>query len=442
MAPIHERRASWLPVAILALTAACTETHYITVNADGTFSPMWTYAKHGDLVVWELSARTDAIVPVTWSGNWPAPCSTPQPWSADSNIAGPLQRAETGVFALSPVPTHDNPGALGLISQPNPCPAGTERGHLTDYLCLSGQPYAVAPTTWSDPSLDGVFLRLLWSHIEPSDCTATTPTCWDWADLDRELDAAVASGKTYSISVKAGDDGTPDWLFTTDADDTPRPGPNGGVHRLHLQDSGNDTPTCGVAMDLGDPTEGTYRDQYFDMLTALAGHLQTRSDWYRALAAVKPSGANLESHENRLPKRCDTSAGCVCNTQLLAANGYTPAGLYDFYEAQFELLAALFPGKAQSYALIQQGFPRIDSATCYQIDDDALGNPQASAGCVGGVAALPLPGEQTDAILAQGAAVAAAALVPFAWSVSHNGIGPTLPPNQDVLDVASADASS
>jgi hypothetical protein len=444
MARIHLRFSCASSLAVFALTSACATTHYITENADGTFSPMWTHAQSGDRIVWNLSSRTDAIVPVTWSGNWPVPCSTPHPWSATApnGIEGPLPAAETGVYALSPVPSSENPDALGFISQAGPCPVGTEVAHLTDYLCRSGEPYATAPSTWSDPNIDGVFIRLSWSHVEPSDCNATHPTCWNWANLDRELDAAVAHGKTYSISVKAGHDGTPDWLFTTDHDDTPRPGPNGGVRRLHLQDSGNDTPRCGPPMDLGDPTELAYRTQYFDMLTALAGHLQTRSDWYRALAAVKPSGANLESHENRLPKRCDTSAGCVCNTAVLAANGYTPAGLYDFYQLQFELLAQLFPGKAQSYALIQQGFPRITSAGCYQTDDGPAGNVQASIGCAGGVSDLPQPGEQTKAILDLGVATAAAADVPYVWSVSHNGLGPTLAPNAQVLAAASADVTT
>ncbi|MEZ4400299.1 MAG: hypothetical protein R3B06_09795 [Kofleriaceae bacterium] len=417
--------------------------HVITENADGTFSPMWTYAHDGDFVLWALSSRTDAVVPVTWSGAWPAPCSTPKPWDpADvNNITGPRPQAETGVFALSPVPTVDNPAALGFVSQPTACPAGTEAGHQTDYLCRTGAPFATAASTWSDPEIDGVFVRLLWNQVEPADCSSSNlATCWDWSVVDREVSAAVANGKLYSISVKAGDDGTPDWLFTTDPDDTPRVGPTGGVTRLHLRDSGNDRPGCGTRMDLGDPTEAAYQAQYFDMLTALAAHLQTRSDWYRALAAVKPSGANLQSHENRLPKRCD--AGCVCNTQILAARGYTPAGLYDFYQQQFDLLAALFPGKAQSYALIQQGFPRIAGPTCYQIEDSLAGTVQASAGCAGGVGDLPLPAEQTDAIMALGAATAATAAVPYAWSVSHNGLGPTAPANRQVLEAAAADTTT
>jgi hypothetical protein len=216
-----------------------------------------------------------------------------------------------------------------------------------------------------------------------------------------------------------------------------RAGPTGGVTRLFFQDSGNDTASCGSPMYLGDPTEPLYREQYLDMLTALATRIKGRSDWYRALAAVKPSGANLRSAENRLPKRCDTSNQCRCNTETFATNGYTPAGLYDFYTAQVDHLAGLFPGKTQSYALIQQGFPRITDALIYQIDDDPAGNVQSSNGFV---ADLPLPELQTETIIANG--IQAAQDHGFVWTVSHNGLGPTDAPNQQVLDFAGADATT
>jgi hypothetical protein len=375
-------------------------------------------------------------------------CDTPKSWDpADiSNaVTGPMPVASGGVFALSPT-------GAGLVAQAGACPV--INGHSSQvqlingtYLCRTGATGATMETTWADPEIDGVFIRLLWNQLEPADCTsADLTTCWDWSVVDREIQAAVDHGKLYSLGVKAGDDGTPDWLFTTDPPVHPfvdpvgalRAGPTGGVTRLFFQDSGNDTGGCGQTMYLGDPTDALhYRPQYFGMLTALANHIKSRSDWYRALAFVKPSGANLQSHENRLPKRCDTSNGCQCNTATWAANGYTPAGLNDFYAAQFALLADLFPGKAQSYALIQQGFPRVTDAATYQIDDDQLGNPQSSSG---NIADLRPPAEQTEAILALGAAQAAAD--GFVWMVQHNGLGPTAAPNQWVLDAAAADTTT
>lgn len=422
--------------------------HFVTVNANGTFSPMWTTAASGDYVVWTLADRTDTIIRATPSGPYPAMCDTPKPWDPaelNNGVTGPMPVAAGGVFGLSPV-------GGGLVAQAGACPfvggRDTEVAFINGtYLCRAGPAGQTMETTWADPEIDGVFVRLLWNQIEPADCTsADLTTCWDWTVVDREVQAAVDHGKLYSIAVKAGDDGTPEWLFTTDPPVDPfvdpvgvlRAGPTGGVTRLFLQDSGNDTGGCGQTMYLGNPTDTDYyQPQYFDMLTALAAHIKSRSDWYRALAYVKPSGANLQSHENRLPKRCDTSNGCVCNTATFAADGYTPDGLYQFYTDQIALLADLFPGKTISYALIQQGFPRITDATTYQIDDDALGDPQSSSG---NVADLPLPAEQTDTIVANGAAQAVAE--GFVWSVQHNGLGPTLAPNQQVLDAATTDTTT
>ena len=51
--------------------------------------------------------------------------------------------------------------------------------------------------------------------------------------------ASFNDGKVYSVGLKAGDDGTPGWLFTN------------GVTPLQLQDSGDDTAGCGTRMTLG-----------------------------------------------------------------------------------------------------------------------------------------------------------------------------------------------
>ncbi len=145
---------------------------------------------------------------------------------------------------------------------------------------------------------------------------------------------------------------------------------------------------------------------YFDLLTRVAEHIRSRADWYRVLAYIKPSGANLLSHENRLPKRCD--AGCPCNTQVFAEHGYTPVGLYEFYWRQFELLATLFPGKAMSYALIQDDFPRVNDTGGWEQPDGSSSNGD------------PLPGgtEQTETILEIGQTGHGAR-----FTVQHNGLG-------------------
>ncbi|HEY4641539.1 MAG TPA: hypothetical protein VII75_09365, partial [Thermoanaerobaculia bacterium] len=370
---------------LAALLFAAT-THVVNVNADGSFSPPVVTIASGDSVQWTFSSPADSIVSINWDGTSAGYCSAVNPYSAD-DFTGPMPVAPGGVFTISPV-------TVGFVAQPaaatcagGQSPKATAAGQM---LCRGG-PTTYAATmdaTWQDPTLTGVFIRLLWSDIEPSLNT------YDFTIVDREVAKAVKNGKVYSLGIKAGDDGTPSWLFTN------------GVTPLQLQDSGSDgnDPSCGSRMTLGNPTELAYQNRYFDLLRAVAAHLRSRADWYRALAYIKPSGANLFTHENRLPKRCESN--CICNTQVLAQHGYTPNGLYAFYQAQTDLLASEFPGKSMSYALIQDGFPLINNSGGYEKSDGTSSNG-------------PLPGgtEQTQTILDNGQATHGLSFV-----VAHNGL--------------------
>ena len=113
-------------------------------------------------------------------------------------------------------------------------------------LCRGGAYGATMNATWQDSSLTGVFIRLLWSELQKAPGTADSS--FDFTVLDREMNQAVKNGKVFSLSIKAGDDGTPLWLFTN------------GVTALSLQDSGSDgeAAACGSKMTLGNPTEIAY----------------------------------------------------------------------------------------------------------------------------------------------------------------------------------------
>jgi hypothetical protein len=304
----------FLILAIIASTTPASisaATHAVKVNPDGSFSPSMTFISSGDTVEWTLNGPADTIIPVTWDGASAGFCSAVKPYSStDPNeLTGPMPQAASGIFALSPLDS-------GFVVEPKAttCAAGlppkTTVGNVM--LCRGGAPGATMDTTWQDPNLTGVFIRLLWNDLQIAPGTADSS--FDFTILDREIGKAVKNGKLYSLAIKAGDDGTPAWLFTA------------GVTPLMLQDSGSDgnDPSCGSRMTLGSPTEIAYQNRYFDLLRKVASHIRSRADWYRSLAYIKPSGANLFTHENRLPKRC--SPGCICNTQELARHGYTPAG--------------------------------------------------------------------------------------------------------------------
>jgi hypothetical protein len=377
-------------LASIVLLVAAT-THIVNVNADGSFSPPVVQIASGDSVQWNLRGPSDSIIPINWNGTTAGYCSTVKPFSA-KDFAGPMPVAASGIFALGPVTNGFAAEPTAGVCASGGTPKASAAGQM---LCRGGLATygATMDATWQDPALTGVFIRLLWKDVQTAPGTADAS--FDFTILDRELNKAVKNGKIYSLGIKAGDDGTPSWLFTT-----------GGVTPLSLQDSGSDgdDPSCGIRLTLGNPTELAYQNRYFDLLRKVAAHIRTRADWYRSLAYIKPSGANLFTHENRLPKRCDP--GCICNTQLFAQHGYTPSGLYAFYQAQTNLLATEFPGKSMSYALIQEGFPLVNNAGDYAKSDGT-----SSGG------ALPGGSEQTQAIIDGGQAMYGLQFV-----VQHNGL--------------------
>jgi hypothetical protein len=370
------------------LTAA---THTVKVNADGSFSPPVVYIADGDTVEWSLSGASDSIIPVNWDGTSNGYCTAVRPYdAADPNdLTGPMPLAVPGIFTLSPLDFTLLAEPLRANCTSGQPPVASAGGQM---LCRSAVPVgATMDSTWQDPSLAGVFIRLLWKDVQIAPGTADSS--FNFTILDREINKAVKNGKVYSLGIKAGNDGTPAWLFTS------------GVTPLDLQDSGEDAAGCGVKMTLGNPTEAVYQSHYFDLLRKVATHLKSRADWYRALAYIKPCGVNLFSHENRLPKRCDP--GCSCNTQIFAQHGYTPSKLYAFYQAQTSLLVSEFPGKTMNYALIQEGFPRVSNTGAYETSDGT-----SSSG------ALPGGTEQTQTIINNGQAAHG-----LLFSVAHNGLG-------------------
>jgi hypothetical protein len=272
------------------------QTYVVKVNPDGTFTPRVTYIKSGDTVRWEQLTRTDSIIPVDGSQPYPAFCPLRKAYSSTdiNEFTGPMPFAPAGVFALSPVGpgyTEGTPSCQG-----NATPIAAAGGKT---LCPGGDYGVTLDSTWRSPNNTGVFLRLLWKDVNPA------AGVYNFDLVRHELDQAVKNGKMYSLGVKAGQDGTPDWIFSTKPNDTPRSGGGGGIPRLHLQDPGDDDPTsCGSKMDLGNPTRPNYQQYYFAMLAELAKVVTSRADWYRALAYIKISGVNLISHENRLPNSC------------------------------------------------------------------------------------------------------------------------------------------
>lgn len=373
---------AWLLFVLGSLLPAQPKTVTVRVNADGTFLPQVAYVKTGDTVRWEGLARTDSIVQVNGAAGYPAMCDARLPLDA-AGLTGPAVFAPSGVYTLSPLDA-------GFTETSGACPQGTRQifaGDNGKRLCAGGGAYeATLESTWKSPNATGVFIRLLWKDVNPA------AGSFDFSVLKREMDQAIRNGKVFSLGIKAGDDGTPDWIFAS-------------VPRLKFEDAGGATASCGNKMDLGNPTRAAYKTLYFNMLTEVANYVKSRADWYRALAYIKISGANLISHENRLPNECNP--GCVCAPKVWAEDGYRPSALYTFYDEQMALMKTLFPGKAMAYALIHDGFPKVNESGGYELSNGASSN----------AAALPDGTEQTIEIMNRGQA-----RIGLPFVVQHNGV--------------------
>ncbi len=429
----HSGMIAVLSSLVLA-TSACEPppTASITVNPDGTFTPSQVEIQAGDSVQWTNLSRTDSIVQISDPALSPTsdPCGgldDDLDHAFDGNdpneFTGPQRKAVSGIFVLG----QNEPGFVQRPSTetcacetaPEPCtPRQVNSLDGNSYkLCpLEGALYESLDTTWNNPDITGVIIRLNWSDIQVDNGGVIE---FHWDDLDREMNRAVQSGKLFTLDVRAGKHGTPDWIFNTYRG----PAPAGPISPLRFKDWGSEPSppanSCGFNMVLGSPVEESYRELYTAMLEGLAAHVASDSRWFQALAHVKLSGANFLTSEGRLPKRChdgdndgvlDTitpaSGGtdrCLCNTRTWAEAGYTPEGLYEYYRVVGNtVLNAFFQRKSLGYQLIQAGFPRVVDAENFAGDSlqDQDGNnlldpPGVTTDDIGGL-------EQTLTVLQEG----------------------------------------
>jgi len=387
-------------------------THIILVHPNGTFSPQRVEIRDGDTMEWRFSERTDSIIPIHDPAIFGS-CQPHKPYdqSDPNEFTGPLPRAASGIFTLGP---QENGFVVTNLTQMeiDNLPTNASPTHIgSTYIMPWGEEYATLDETWQSTNLAGVYIRLSWNDVQPDG-----PGQFDWTAMDREIEQAVSHGKLYNLSFKAGADGTPGWIFD--------PAVTGSlvVPELRFQDHSGvpDPANCGQWMSLGSPCHPNYQTLYFNLWRAAAERIRSRNAWYRNLAYVKLSGANLHSHENRLPKACDPT--CPCNPGIWATNGtpdtvYRPSRLYQYYSNQSAMLATEFPDKDFCYQLIQDGFPKVNELGEYQGQTEPLSDPMN----------FPIPGnsEQTENILYQGWVEWGTRFV-----VAHNGLGtdPTYAP--------------
>ena len=163
------------------------QTYVVRVNPDGSFTPQVTYIRSGDTVRWEQLGESDSIIPVDGSQGYPAMCSARKAYNASdpNNFVGPSPFAPSGVYTLSQLDR-------GFIEATGKCPGNANpigSGDNGKLLCPGGDYEATLDSTWRNPDLTGVFVRLLWSDVEPQ------PGVYDFSVLQREIEKAVKNGK-------------------------------------------------------------------------------------------------------------------------------------------------------------------------------------------------------------------------------------------------------
>lgn len=399
----------------------------VKVNPDGTFTPQNVTIKLGSKIMWESLGRTDAIVQIAKPGSYPGEdvCGLTDNLldhrfdGRDANeFTGPTRYGVSGIFALGP----DGPGFVQVpLTTTCDCelPGNTCKpaAVITSKLKLcpeQGLPNEVLDRTWTNPDVTGVTIRLAWRDLQKDTGGQIE---YVWTDLDRQMNRAVQNGKLFTLDVRAGSGGTPDWIFTNYGG--PGLAPPGPVTPLFFKDwADGDTPennNCGFRMPLGSPTHIAYLNLWTAMLRALANHVASDSRWFQSLAHVKVSGANFISSEARLPKRAYDSDDpdlqldtvgvdpCIANPQRWADASYTPDGLYKYYRAvENAIYEDFFRQKSMGYQLIQAGFPRVTSPTNFEGDSLSDQNGVPLVNPVGTTGDDIKGTVQTEAILQEG----------------------------------------
>jgi hypothetical protein len=346
----------------------------------------------------------------------PIPAS---PYAANE-LSGPYHTYPAGLYSLSP--SND---ACQYLEKIVPCTPPNEDDvasqGTTDYLC-SVTRYLMDPTdpshilspptinpacvlgrsldsTWSDPAIQGVFLRLDWNAMNPSYGS------YDWSLLDGELTKAVKNGKTVTVGIRVGGNSIPGWAFSTG---DPTLGP---VKKVELRDwgtGGDSIPngSCGFKYAVASPSDLAFKALFKKALADMAAHIREDQRRFSVLAGVKVTGLGMATLENRLPSRCNVAVAdatlgdtgtqghivsmastdlttgvvfdaryrdvadpafgriedvskCVCNPQVLQNAGYKPSVLQAFYSEIETTIHDSFGYKQQVYMSISAGFPQI-----------------------------------------------------------------------------------
>ena len=404
-----------------AMRTISMTTYSGTVVSFKSLTPADAIVEVGSTALTSAQLCNDPNLPAGAAHTAALPSTTAASHYESNELSGPYRTYPAGMFVMS-VGTD----TCGYVEKTTACEAPNEievgreskPGGGNDLLCVV-TPYLMNPanpniatntpnpacvrdqtltSTWTDPGLQGVFLRLSWKAVNPS------YGVYDWSTLDREFIAAMRHGKTVTVGIEVGGNSIPDWVFKTGSPTT------GAARKLLLKDWGTSADSapngsCGFDWAVASPSDAAFKTLFKQVLTEMGTHIRADQRKFSALAGVKVTGMGMATLENRLPARCniavrnpalgdtgtqghiitmgstslsspvfdskynqttdpsfarisDTSQ-CVCNPQVLAAGGYRPSVLRSFYAEVEATLQANFGFKQQVYMNVSDGFPQV-----------------------------------------------------------------------------------
>ncbi len=191
-----------------------------------------------------------------------------------------------------------------------------------------------AAATLRSTAIDGVFIRIAWSSLQP------TRDSFDWRLLDAVAKQAVSSGKVLSIGVIAGEE-SPSWLA------------DAGVPTLEMTIARRRCRTISVAV----PWSPAYISRYLGMMAEVKKHL-VEIGAFDSVRNVKLTAIAQHTLELRLPRnnRCSSTVDAKW-----ASLGYRPSRVVNAWSQVADQVAAFFPHSLIVQPILQaQGFPAID----------------------------------------------------------------------------------
>jgi hypothetical protein len=243
-----------------------------------------------------------------------------------------------------------------------PAPAFAADGATDDFAGVYvGSPRLVRARRQVDDALyqndvaSGVYLRLIWSQLEPKQGQ------FDFTVLNREIDRAVATKKRVSFSIIGGGY-APDWLSSA------------GIQtlRFSIARGGQKNRNCDV-VDLPVPWDPAYQAAFLSVWKAVRDRISQIPGGMEAVRIVKLTGVNRITAELRLPgtfgQREDDACGKTDDAAIWNKVGYRPQKVVDAWVTIATGISQLFPSKHLGLDILEQNdFPPIG-------DDGGFSNP-------------------------------------------------------------------